>query len=40
MDSEQLKNIVVDALENIKAQDLAVLPVRHLTSLTDITDCP
>lgn len=35
MDSEQLKNIVVDALENIKAQDLAVLPVRHLTSLTD-----
>jgi len=35
MNSEQLKDTVVDALEDIKAQDLAVLPVRHLTSLTD-----
>lgn len=35
MDSEELKAVVVDALENIKAQDLAILPVRHLTSLTD-----
>jgi len=35
INSEQLKDTVVDALEDIKAQDLAVLPVRHLTSLTD-----
>lgn len=35
MNSEQLKDTVVDALEDVKAQDLAVLPVRHLTSLTD-----
>lgn len=35
MNSEQLKDTVVDALEDIKGQDLAVLPVRHLTSLTD-----
>ena len=35
MNSEELKDTVVDALEDIKAQDLAVLPVRHLTSLTD-----
>ena len=35
MNSEQLKDAVVDALEDIKAQDLAVLPVRHMTSLTD-----
>jgi ribosome-associated protein len=35
MNSEKLKDTVVDALEDIKAQDLAVLPVRHLTSLTD-----
>ncbi|MBU3694758.1 MAG: ribosome silencing factor [Rhodocyclaceae bacterium] len=35
MNSEQLKDTVIDALEDIKAQDLAVLPVRHLTSLTD-----
>lgn len=35
MNSEQLKAAIVDALEGIKAQDLAVLPVRHLTSITD-----
>jgi len=35
MNSEQLKDTVVDALEDIKAQDLKVLPVRHLTSITD-----
>jgi len=35
MNSEQLKNTVVEALEDLKAQDLAALPVRHLTSLTD-----
>ena len=35
MNSEQLKDTVVEALEDVKAQDLAVLPVRHLTSLTD-----
>jgi ribosome-associated protein len=35
MNSEQLKATIVDALEGVKAQDLAVLPVRHLTSITD-----
>jgi ribosome-associated protein len=35
MNSEQLKTTVIAALEDIKAQDLVALPVRHLTSLTD-----
>lgn len=35
MNSDTLKDTVVSALEDVKAQDLSVLPVRHLTSLTD-----
>ena len=34
-DIQKLQRAIVDALEDVKAQDLATLPVRHLTSLTD-----
>jgi ribosome-associated protein len=36
MQSEQLKDVVVAALEEIKAKDIVVLDVRKLTSITDI----
>ena len=35
MRSEQLKDTVVMALEEIKAKDIVVLDVRRLTSITD-----
>lgn len=35
MDTEELKNTIVDALEDIKAIDLRVLSVGHLTDVTD-----
>ena len=35
MRSEQLKDTVVTALEEIKAKDIVVLDVRGLTSITD-----
>ena len=36
MRSKQLKDIVVAALEEIKAKDIVVLNVHKLTSITDI----
>jgi len=36
MQSEQLKDVVVAALEEIKAKDIVVLDVQKLTSITDI----
>ncbi len=36
MQSEQLKDVVVAALEEIKAKDIMVLDVHKLTSITDI----
>lgn len=35
MEAEELKNIAVDALEDLKAVDIAVLDVRNMTSITD-----
>ncbi len=35
MDLETMKGAVVAALEDIKAKDIAVLDVKHLTSMTD-----
>lgn len=35
MELEQLKRVVVDALEDIKARDIVVLDVAKLTSMTD-----
>lgn len=35
MQAEQLKDLVVTALENIKAQDVSVIDVRDRTSVTD-----
>lgn len=35
MQAEQLKDLVVNALENIKAQDVSVIDVRDRTSVTD-----
>ncbi|TGN38184.1 ribosome silencing factor [Marinobacter confluentis] len=35
MQAEQLKELVVNALENIKAQDVSVIDVRDRTSVTD-----
>lgn len=33
--SSELKRVIVDALDNMKGQDIAVFDVRHLTSVTD-----
>ncbi|MDX1802206.1 MAG: ribosome silencing factor [Marinobacter sp.] len=35
MQAEQLKELVVHALEDVKAQDLSVIDVRDRTSVTD-----
>jgi ribosome-associated protein len=35
MNSEQLSELVVDALEEVKAQDVVKLDVRRMTSVTD-----
>ncbi len=35
MNSEQLSKLVVDALDEIKAQDIVVLDVREMTTVTD-----
>lgn len=32
---EQLKNLVVNSLEDLKGIDIKILPVSHMTSLTD-----
>ncbi|CAM3567493.1 ribosome silencing factor [Halomonas lysinitropha] len=36
MHIDALKTLVIDALEDIKAQDIAVLDVSRLTSVTDL----
>ncbi|MCD6055161.1 MAG: rsfS [Gammaproteobacteria bacterium] len=36
MKTDQAKTIVMDALEDLKAVDIAVLDVKHLTSVTDL----
>lgn len=36
MNSEQLKNLVIDALEDIKASDIRVLDVQGKSSITDV----
>jgi ribosome-associated protein len=35
MNSEQLSDLVVDALEQVKAQDIIKLDVRNMTTVTD-----
>jgi ribosome-associated protein len=35
MNSEQLSTLIVDALEEVKAQDITVLDVRDMTEVTD-----
>lgn len=35
MQAEELKDIVIDALENLKAKDISVLDVTDRTSVTD-----
>ena len=36
MNSEQLKDLVIDALEDIKASDIRVLDVQGKSSITDV----
>ena len=36
MQAEQLKLLVIDALEDIKAEDIQVLDVKEMTDVTDI----
>lgn len=35
MNSDQLSKMTVEALEDLKARDIKVLDVRHLTTITD-----
>ena len=35
MNSEKLYKLVISALEDVKAKDIAVLDVRKMTSVTD-----
>ncbi|MBU2875977.1 ribosome silencing factor [Marinobacter salexigens] len=35
MQAEQLKDLIVNALEDVKAQDISVIDVRDRTSVTD-----
>ena len=35
MELEKLKKLVIDALEDVKAQDILVMDVREITSITD-----
>lgn len=35
MNSEQLSNLVVDALDDVKAKDIVKLDVRNMTTVTD-----
>lgn len=35
MDSEQLKELIVSALEDVKGKDIVTLDVRRMTPLTD-----
>lgn len=35
MDTKKLQRIIIDALEDVKAQDITVLNTTHLTSLFD-----
>jgi ribosome-associated protein len=35
MNSDKLCKLVIDALENVKAKDIATLDVRKMTSVTD-----
>ncbi|MDH5544632.1 MAG: ribosome silencing factor [Gammaproteobacteria bacterium] len=36
MQTEELLQLVIDALEDMKAKDISVIDVRHLSNITDI----